>query len=253
MVKPGLTAATKQHYEQLIAELGEKYFLHRWGDHPVKRSHYRHTKRAIEAVFDKQVGQVADLLEVGCGPGIWTDIMLQHAKTVTLFDISEEMLKVARNKYRDNPNVTAFVQGDYIEDAGKLSGKFDVIFSARALEYMSDKRKMVMQSHALLRPGGALIIITKNPAWRDKKREAKRADEGIQTDWIGWDRLAGLFRDAGFKQVSVYPAALGSYHAPFNNRLGILVSDLMAALRCPRAMRETYDALAESYLVYGKK
>jgi ubiquinone/menaquinone biosynthesis C-methylase UbiE len=253
MTQQELTAATKQHYEDLIGELGEKYLFHRWGDHPVKRSHYRHTKRAIEAIFDKQVGQVDNLLEVGCGPGVWTDIMLQHAKKVTLFDISEEMLKVARNKYRTNANVKAFVQGDYIADANKLSEKFDVIFSARALEYMSDKKKMVTQSHELLKPGGSLIIITKNPEWHDKKREGDRREAGIQTDWIGWEKLAAYFRDAGFQQVSVYPVAQGSYHAPFNNRLGTLTCDLMAALRYRRGMCKSYNYLSESYLVYGKK
>ncbi len=253
MANQELTTATKQHYEDLIGELGEQYLFHRWGDHPVKRSHYRHTKRAIETIFDKHVGYVDDLLEVGCGPGVWTDIMLQHAKKVTLFDISEEMLKVAKNKYRNNANLKAFVQGDYIADANTLSDKFDVIFSARAIEYMSDKQKMVRQSHELLRPGGALVIITKNPAWHDKKRDGNREKAGIQTDWIGWGTLTGLFHDAGFQPVSVFPVAQGSYYPPFNNRLGVLVSDLVATLRYRRVMRASYDYLSESYLVYGKK
>lgn len=252
MTKSDLTAETKQHYEELIGQLGEKYIVHRWGDHPVKRSHYRHTKRAIETVFDTKVGHVDNLLEVGCGPGIWTDIMLQHAKQVTLFDISEEMLKVSKHKYRNNANVKAFVQGDYIANVDKLSEKFDVIFSARALEYMSDKRKMVTQSRALLQPGGALIIITKNPDWHDKVRERSHPEPGIQTDWVSWKTLAGYYRDAGFREVEIYPVAQGSYYQPFNNSIGILACDLAAALRRGRTMRDAYNYLSESYLIYGK-
>lgn len=252
MDKTDLTTATKQHYESLIGELGDKYIYHRWGDHPVKRGHYRHTKRAIENIFDTKVGQVKELLEVGCGPGIWTDIMLQHAKQVTLFDISEEMLKVAKQKYRNNSNVKAYIQGDYIADVNRLSGKFDVVFSSRALEYMSDKQKMVAQSHALLCPGGALVIITKNPDWHDKISDQNRSESDLHMDWVSWETLAGYYRNAGFKDVAVYPVAQGSYFQPFNNSVGMLACDLMALLRYKKTMRESYNYLSESYLVYGK-
>lgn len=252
MQKENLTDVTKQHYETLMSEFGDKYIYHRWGDHPVKRSHYRHTKRSIENVFDTKIGQMEKLLEVGCGPGIWTDIMLQHARQVTLFDISEEMLKVAKQKYRNNTNIDAYVQGDYIADVDKLSGKFDVIFSSRALEYMSDKQKMVTQSHGLLNPGGALIIITKNPDWHDKITEKTTAESDIQTDWVSWKTLAGYYQNAGFKEVTVYPVAQGSYYQPFNNSVGVIASDVLALLRYKKNMHESYNYLSESYLVYGK-
>ncbi len=74
MTKSDLTETTKQHYEDLVGQLGEKYFHHRWGDHPVKRSHYQHTRRAIETIFAVKIGQVNELLEVGCGSGIWTEL-----------------------------------------------------------------------------------------------------------------------------------------------------------------------------------
>jgi trans-aconitate methyltransferase len=145
------------------------------------------------------------------------------------------------------------VQGDFIEDANKLSEKFDVIFSSRALEYMSDKRKMVLQSYELLRPGGALVIITKNPDWHDKKREHNQSEAGIQTDWISWQTLATQFYDAGFSQISIFPVAQGSYYRPFNSRVGILACDLVAGMVSGRAMRTMYNYLSESYLIYGRK
>lgn len=253
MAKPDLTEATKQHYEDLVKQLGEKYFHHRWGDHPIKRSHYQHTKRAIETIFNAKINQVDDLLEVGCGPGVWTDLMLQHAKRVTLFDISHEMLKVAKRKYHNNPCIKDYIQGDYIETAPHLGHEYDVIFSARAIEYMSDKRRMIAQSYNRLKPGGALVIITKNPDWHDKKREKGQPGSAIQTDWISWKNLESLYRESGFSQVGVYPVALGSYYTPFNNWVGIFVCNTLSTLLRGREMRGQYNYLSESYLIYGKK
>ena len=254
MPKPNnLTEATKQYYEDLVGQLGEEYFHHRWGDHPVKRSHYQHTRRAIETIFNANIGQVNDLLEVGCGSGIWTDIMLQHAKRVTLFDISHEMLKVAKNKYRDNPCIKDYIQGDYIEGAQYLGHEYDAIFSSRAIEYMSDKRRMVAQSYDRLKPGGTLIIVTKNPEWQDKKREQGKSSSEIQTDWVSWRDLSRLYREAGFSQIGVYPVALGSYYPPFNSKVGILTCDILSILLRGREMRRLYNYLSESYLIYGKK
>ena len=63
MAKPDLTVVTTQHYENLVGQLGEKYFHYRWGDHPIKRSHYQHTRRAIETIFAVKIGPL--------GSGLW--------------------------------------------------------------------------------------------------------------------------------------------------------------------------------------
>ena len=190
---------------------------------------------------------------MGCGSGIWTDLMLQHAKRVTLFDISHEMLKVAKSNYHNNLCVKDYIQGDYIEDAQRLTQNYDVIFSSRAIEYMSDKRRMITQSYDRIKPGGALVIITKNPDWHDKRKEKGRSASKIQSDWISWRDLEVLYRKAGFGEILIYPVALGSYHTPFNSKVGIFTCDALSALLCGREMRSLYNYLSESYLIYGKK
>lgn len=39
-----------------------------------------------------------DLLELACGPGVWTPILLRHARTITAVDSSPRMLALARNQ-----------------------------------------------------------------------------------------------------------------------------------------------------------
>jgi len=40
--------------------------------------------------------------------------------------------------------------------------KYDSIISVHAYEYMSDKPGMVRKCYDLLKPGGSLVIVTKN-------------------------------------------------------------------------------------------
>lgn len=248
-----LSTLTRNHYETLIKDMGAAYTDYRWKSSPVQRSHYRHTRYAVYSFFKDVVGRANKTLEVGCGPGVWTDICLRHSDSVSLLDISEEMLKVAKAKYENEKRLEHYYCSDYIQTAHTLPVGFDVVFSARAIEYMSDKKAMVHQSYRLLKSGGLLAVITKNPMWRDKARSSRQKTDGIQRDWIYWKDLAVLFRNAGFEQVFVRPVAIGSYHSPYNNRAGIVFCDALHMAIRNNNMRGSYDKMSESYIVVGKK
>jgi len=254
-----LTEATKNHYKKLMGKIGNGYIYYRWENHPIKKSHYMHTKKSIEYVFDKIVGEVEDLLEIGCGPGTWTDICLAHSKKITVLDISDEMIKLIENKFGNNFDID-YICGDYLNEKVTLSKKFDVIFSARALEYMSDKNLMIRKSYSYLKENGYLIIITKNPLWRDKIFDEKKKIKGgssketdIQSDWIYWEKLSSLFLNNRFSVVKVLPVCIGSYYFPFNNFIGIKLCDLFYKVISNRQMAANYDFITESYMIIGKK
>ncbi len=248
-----LTSATKSYYDDLISQVGETYVDMRWGDHPLKRSHYRQTEAAIVSALHDYASHCRSLLEIGCGPGIWTDFCLQCSERVTLLDISAEMLAITRKKYAKNERVQQFLVGDYMELAEAMTDRFDAIFSSRAIEYMSDKRKMVSSSYRLLTDGGTLIIITKNPRWRDKLKEDAASADLLQSGWIAWRDMKEYFLSAGFRNVVVRPVALGSYHRPFNNRIGILMSETISKMVKRNAMRNALNFLTESYIIIGRK
>lgn len=248
-----LAALTRNHYESLIKDVGSAYTDYRWKSNPVQRSHYRHTRYAVDSLFIDNARRVDKLLEVGCGPGVWTDICLRHSNSVSLVDISEEMLRVAKAKYRNENRIEDYYCGDYIQTAPSLPVGFDIIFSARAIEYMSNKTIMVNESYRLLASGGLLAVITKNPMWKDKLQSSPQKTDGIQRDWIYWKDMAVMFRRAGFNHVFVRPVAIGSYFPPFNNWAGIMFCNSLHLAIRNNDMRESYDKMTESYMIVGKK
>ena len=250
-----LSESTREHYQELIGRIGEEYIDYRWKRHPVSRSHYQQTQKSVEFALRSLGGPVGHLLEIGCGPGTWTDICLRNSRKMTIVDISSEMLKLVRKRFSESP--IDLVCGDFISDDIVLEQSFDTIFSARAVEYMDDKAAMVSKAFSLLKPRGQLIIITKNPGWMDRKRELKRSvatKEGdIHADWISWHDMENLYRKQGFSNVVSFPVCIGSYHSPLNSKIGIKLCDLFQNWFYQRKINSPVNFFSESYLTIGQK
>lgn len=243
-----LSTATKDHYENLVGQLGVGYLDYRWNSNQVSRSHYRHTKASVEFTLG-ELGKVDRMLEIGCGPGTWTDLCLQKTRQLTVVDISAEMLKCIAERFPE-AKIEALC-GDFGSDDIVLDDGFDVIFSARALEYMDSKAAVIGKCVRLLAPGGQLIIITKSPRWMDKKRE-ETAGGIIQSGWIDWAELEELYQKSGLSCVETYPVCLGSYYFPWATAAGIKVCDLLQKNLYKKRIG-SFERFAESYMTTGVK
>ena len=64
------------------------------------------------------------VLELACGPGVWTEQLLRHATSVTAVDASPEMLAIASARVGDER--VRFIQADLFTWAPE--GRYDVVF-----------------------------------------------------------------------------------------------------------------------------
>ena len=55
-----------------------------------------------------------EVLDLACGPGVWTPFLLEHAESVTAVDASPEMLALASSRVADDPRVR-FMTADLFE------------------------------------------------------------------------------------------------------------------------------------------
>ena len=117
---------------------------------------------ADEAAFFAQVFQVAglpatpSLLELGSGGGNNAFHMKRAFSSVTLTDLSPDMLAVSRAL---NPDC-AHVEGDM--RALRLGRTFDAVFAHDAIEYMTtpdDLRRAMTTAWLHLRPGGVALFV----------------------------------------------------------------------------------------------
>jgi tRNA (cmo5U34)-methyltransferase len=98
------------------------------------------------------------ILDIGAGTGLLAALMLEKfpAAELTLLDISENMLAVARERFAAKKNVR-YVVNDY--SRSELGGTYDIICSALSIHHLAteDKRLLFHKIYAALAPGGMFV------------------------------------------------------------------------------------------------
>lgn len=96
------------------------------------------------------------VLELACGPGVWTGQLLRHASDVTAVDASAEMLAIAADRTGDER--VRFVQADLF--AWKPDRRYDVVFIGFWLSHVPPERFAAFWSLVAdcLRPGGRVFF-----------------------------------------------------------------------------------------------
>lgn len=97
-----------------------------------------------------------DVLDVACGTGVLIGDCLAHgAASVTGIDLSQEMVRIAREKFAGEPRVTILCG-----DAEELGGppRFDCIVLYNAFPHFPDPQRLLRALTALLRPNGTLTV-----------------------------------------------------------------------------------------------
>ena len=85
------------------------------------------------------------ILDLGAGTGLLTNYMLKKYSRghFTLLDISDEMLNIARERFKGNPNFK-FINGDYLE--ADFVEKYDIVISSLSIHHLKDHSKRIIYS-----------------------------------------------------------------------------------------------------------
>jgi ubiquinone/menaquinone biosynthesis C-methylase UbiE len=246
-------------YNQTVQDVQGEYVRFRWLSSPTKRRHYAQTRASL--LWASQWSQPGRLLEVGCGPAVWTEIFLPRARSATLLDISDEMLDGARRALDGRPGLS-FVRADFTE-ATLDPAAYDTVVSVRAFEYMPDKPATLARFAAVLRPGGRFVLVTKNAGWRDHREAQKSVQQRdpdsiprnvrLQAGVVEWRNLESMARDAGFREVSVHPVVIGSYTGPAQTWPALALFDVIHRMTYRGPMRSALDPWTESVLLLGTR
>jgi SAM-dependent methyltransferase len=114
-------AERSDELEPLLAEQVDYYraIAAEYQDHAIAGTGRRELVAALDAF--RPAGCV---LELACGPGVWTEQLLRHATSVTAVDASPEMLAIASTRVRDER--VHFVQADLFKWAPDR--RYDLVF-----------------------------------------------------------------------------------------------------------------------------
>lgn len=236
----------RSYYDSRVPALSQEYAAYRWSASPLKREHYRQTRDRISAALrGRKFGRVA---EVGSGPLIWTSLIRAHASSVIALDLSLEMLKAAASERDQALRCCA--------DVARLplsNEMVDAVCTFRAFEYFPDKAAALREVARVLRPGGALVLLTKNRNYRGyaaRRSGVTRSaeQEAVHSGNCVAEEVVVLCEGAGFTDITVRPAIVGRTRFIPLWRLGAWLGRFKLA-GGRRRLPAWIDGATESFLV----
>jgi 2-polyprenyl-3-methyl-5-hydroxy-6-metoxy-1,4-benzoquinol methylase len=168
----------RRFYDELWADVGAESL----------NRHERARFEAIARVLTKHLhGEPRPtILEVGCGRGWLSGLLLQRLGGVTALDLSPQAVRKARERF---PEVKFDVHDVFVEP---LPDANDLVVSSEVLEHVEDQATFVQLLSGAVKLGGLLLITTPNGRWT--QRWMARPDVRRQPieQWLHPSELANL-------------------------------------------------------------
>jgi SAM-dependent methyltransferase len=152
----------------------------------------------IKRRFVEAHARAGRLLDVGCATGDFVGHMASHGWEVQGIEISPQAAQIARERYG------VPVHTGRVAEAGVPEGSLDVVTLWDVIEHLHDPPAELRNLHALLAPGGLLVVTVPNLQSWDRRI--------FGMHWIGWDLprhlyafpagpLARMLAEAGFQVI----------------------------------------------------
>lgn len=128
------------------------------------------------------------VLDAGCGPGKYAEILMESGAKVTGFDISVQMVQLATER---NSGAGHFFQHDLSQPLDMLADEsFDVVLCALALQYLPDWDAPMREFQRLLKPKGCLVVSIEHPFSDYNFFKAKNyfVTEPVKCVWKGFGK-----------------------------------------------------------------
>jgi ubiquinone/menaquinone biosynthesis C-methylase UbiE len=160
---------------EIFDEWPEKYDM--WFETPIGRLVRLYESRLLIEMV--RPGDGEEILDVGCGTGIFTADLLAAGSEVTGLDLSLPMLRYAKKKALGRP--FRIVRGDMRWLPFKAAA-FDKTISVTSIEFLDeDAQHAVAEMLRVTRPGGLVAVASLNSLspWAARRRAAAARDHTI--------------------------------------------------------------------------
>ncbi len=147
-------------------------------------------------------------LEIGCGTGVFTELVSKSGANITACELCEELLELAYKKHYTSK--VDFINDDATQLGPEHNGRYDVVWGSSVLHHL-DLKLSLPRILRLMKPSGRFVFAEPNllnpQIWLERNVSIIRRLTGTSPDetaFYRW-RLTKLLLDEGFVNVSVRP------------------------------------------------
>ena len=154
-----------------------------------------------QAIAKMHVTPEARVLDVGCGSGWATRLLAEYAFNgrVTGIDISDEMVRLARESSNSHANVDYEVAG--AEQLPFGDNEFTHAFSMESLYYYRNIPKALSEIHRVLKRAGLFVAVV-DLYWENEATHQWIDTLKVPVELLSTDDYRSLFIDAVFVNIS---------------------------------------------------
>lgn len=139
--------------------IAEKYWS-RFPETYDRKMEYVVGKELRDAIIQElnRLPELGELVELGCGTGIFTETIVLKTKSMVATDLSDSLLAVAGKRIGDHPKVT--IQKENCMATSFPSESLDSVFMANLIHVIESPNILLKECNRILRKNGTLVIVT---------------------------------------------------------------------------------------------
>jgi len=125
-----------------------------------KKMEYVVGKELLDEIIHElnRLPELGELVEFGCGTGIYTKKIVSKAKSIFATDLSDSLLAVAKTRIGDHPNAT--IQKENCMSTSFPSESIDSVFMANLIHVIESPSTLLHECYRILRKDGTLVVVT---------------------------------------------------------------------------------------------
>jgi ubiquinone/menaquinone biosynthesis C-methylase UbiE len=123
---------------------------------PLSEDGWNHNAHYHEYLLGHLPQRCPQILEIGCGTGRFSRLLVARAEKILAIDLSPQMIRLARERSRLHPNID-YVEGD-VMSYHLPAGQFDCIATLTTLHHLPTSPALRKIRRAL-KPGGTFVCL----------------------------------------------------------------------------------------------
>ncbi|CAM3982325.1 class I SAM-dependent methyltransferase [Lederbergia lenta] len=156
------------------------------------------SRKDIIPFFRKHIPYGVDIIDIGCGDGYGSKLLMEQGYHVIGIDISEEMIRLAKE---NNENIH-FITGD-VQDLPFRDESFTGVIAINCLEWTKDPFKSLYEIHRITKNGGYACIGILGPTAKPRENSYPRliGKNAICNTMMPWE-FERLARENGWRKIA---------------------------------------------------